>query len=289
MVVSGMRSGNFIKAFFPCLRFAGTKDSSVQYQPIYTDWLPVQQETCVASVWKIIVEHGAGVLLIRSSIGTTRTLTCATAMAGASSNKQETDDAIPSIVRSTEREGAFHYARGGHDSRGSCWNEEVGINFYGGGLVDEVETQQHSSHAMAFFNPSLQSLQRAGLDAHPHALADGRHQTHLQIGFQGDENIIELAAKRVLIEHFKQICNVIILSHGMTLPGFQLKENVTREKGLFENDGLAAIFVGGIVGGEGGGDALLLTILQQLFLPARFCVSYKPEQVRHSAENFAEG
>lgn len=217
------------------------------------------------------------------------TPTCATAMAGASSNQKEADDAIPSIVRSMEREGAFHYARGGRDPHGSSGNEEVGINFYGGGLVDEIETQQHACHAMALFNPSLQSLQRAGFDAHPHALADGRHQTHLQIGFQGDENIIELAAKRVLIEHFKQICDVIILSHGKTLPGFQLKENVTREKRFFENDGLAAIFMGGIVGREGGRDALLLTILQQLFLPARFCVSYKPEQVRHSAENFVEG
>ena len=156
--------------------------------------------------------------------------------------------------------------------------EQVGVELDCCRLVDEIQAQQHGRHAVTMLDPSLQALQWAGLDAHAHAFAKGRRQAHLQVRFQGREDVLQLPVKRLLIEDFKQVRDMLVLTHGMSLPGLQSKEDVPGEKGLLEDDGLAPILMHGIKAGERHRDALSLAMSRKLFLPSRFGMGYEPGQ-----------
>jgi len=152
----------------------------------------------------------------------------------------------------------------------------VGVNFDRSGPVDEVQAQQHGGHALAPLDPALEALQRAGFDAHTHALADGWRQPHLQVRFQGEKDVPQLPLKRFRVENFKESCDMIVLAHGILLPGLELQEHVAGEQGLLEHDSLAAILVRGVVAGKCHRDVLPPAILRQLLFPSRFGMGHEP-------------
>jgi len=162
----------------------------------------------------------------------------------------------------------------------------IGVNFHGGGLIDKIQAQQNGRHAVTFLNPSFQPLQRTGLDADAHALTDRRGETNFQIHFQREKNVVQLLAKRFLIEDVEKIRHVIVLAHGILLMVFELEKHVAREQRFLENHRLAAILVRGLAAGKRGREMLPATILDQLFLPSRFRMRDEPKQLGHAAENF---
>jgi hypothetical protein len=127
-------------------------------------------------------------------------------------------------------------------------------------------------------DPSLDASQRSGFDAHAHALANGRRQTHLQVGFQSRQDILQLSVKRLLIEDFEQVGDMLVLTYGLLVSGLQSKEDVPGEKRLLEDDGLAPILVHGIKARECHRDALSLAVSRKLFLPSRFGMGHEPTQ-----------
>jgi hypothetical protein len=156
--------------------------------------------------------------------------------------------------------------------------EQVGVELDRRRLTDEVEAQQHGGPAITMLDPALDAPQRSGFDAHAHALADGRGQTHFQIRFQGQENIFQLPAKCFLIEHVEEIGDMIVLADGILLSGFKLKKDITGEERLLEHDRLATILMRGLVARKCRCDAASLAVLGKLFLPSRSGMGHKPTQ-----------
>ena len=156
--------------------------------------------------------------------------------------------------------------------------EQVGVELDRCRLTDEVEAQQHGGPAVTMFDPALDASQRSGFDAHAHALADGRGQTHFQIRFQGQEDIFQLPAKRFLIEHVEEIGDMVVLADSILLSGFKLKKDITGEERLLEHDRLAAILMRGLVARERRCDAVSLAVLDKLFLPSRSGMGHEPTQ-----------
>ncbi len=166
--------------------------------------------------------------------------------------------------------------------------EQVGVELDRCRLADEIEAQQHGGPAVTMLDPTLDASQRSGFDAHAHALADGRGQTHFQIRFQGQENIFQLPAKRFLIEHLEEIGDMVVLARRILLSGFKLKKDVTRKERFLEHNGLAPVFVGGIIAGKSRGDAMSLAVLDKLLLPSRSGMGYEPTQFWHGAKDLGK-
>ena len=170
---------------------------------------------------------------------------------------------------------------------GGC--QLIRVNFDCGGPVDEIQAQQHGGHAVTPLDPALEALQRAGFDAHAHALADGRHQAHLQVRFQSEEDVLQLSLKRFLIEYLEELRDVVVLAHRILLSGFKLKKDITGEERLLEHDRFATILVRGVVAGKCHCDALPPAIPRQLFLPSRFGMGHEPTQFGHAPNNSGAG
>jgi hypothetical protein len=97
-----------------------------------------------------------------------------------------------------------------------------------------------------------------------------------ELRFESERDVVELSFEGFLIEDFKEVCDVVALVHEVFAGGFEAKENVAGKKRFGEDNGFAAIFVGGFVAGESGGDLLAIAIFDQLFLTARFCMRHEP-------------
>lgn len=163
-------------------------------------------------------------------------------------------------------------------STGSGEFKQVGVKLDGCRLTDEVEAQQHGGPAVTMLNPTLDAPQGSGFDADTHTLANGRGQTHFQIRLQGQKNIFQLPTKGFLVKHIQEIGDMVILADRILVSGFKLKKDITGEERLLEHDRLVAILVRGLVARERRCDAMLLAILDKLFLPARSGMGHEPTQ-----------
>ena len=85
----------------------------------------------------------------------------------------------------------------------SSGSEQVGIDFYGRSLIDEIQAQQHGRHAISFFHPSFKPLQCSAFDANAHALTDRGREPDLEVAVQCQENVRKLLLKFFLVENLK--------------------------------------------------------------------------------------
>jgi hypothetical protein len=165
----------------------------------------------------------------------------------------------------------------------------IRIHFDRGGPVDEIQAQQHGCHAVAPLDPSLEALQRAGFDAHAHAFADGRGQSHLQVRFQSEEDVLQLLLKDFLIEHIEEVGDMVALADSILLSGLELKKNITGEERLLEHDRLAAVLMRRHAARQRHRDAVPPAIRRKLFLPSRFGVGHEPTHFGHVANHLGAG
>lgn len=159
--------------------------------------------------------------------------------------------------------------------------QQVGVHFDGGGLIDEVEAQDHGGATLARFHQALDALQWTGADAHPRAGFDARGQTDFQAGFECGQDFAQLLRKGGLVKNIEQVGDMIVLADGGGIRSVKLQKNVSGKQGFLKNDRFAPVFVGRTVARQGGGKTLPLTVFNQFFFPARLGVGDEPEQFRH--------
>ena len=162
---------------------------------------------------------------------------------------------------------------------GSDGFERVGVNLDGGRLVNEVQPQQHGGPAVTLLDPAFDALQRSGLDAHAHSLADGGCQTHPHFRLQGQKDVLQLPLKSLLIEHIEQVRHMIVLAQIIFLSGLQLNKDIARKERLLEHDRLASILVRRTAAGQCRGDVLALAMLNNFLLSSRLGMGHEPKQV----------
>lgn len=157
-----------------------------------------------------------------------------------------------------------------------------GFDFDGGGLADEIEPEEDDVHAVTFFHPALDAAQGAAADFDARAFADGGSEADFEVGLEGEHDFGELPGEEFLVMDVEEIGDVVAVEDEVPLIGRHLEEEIAGEERLLENDGFAAVFVGGTIGGEGDGERLAFAMLREFLLAARFGMGDVPERRTHA-------
>jgi len=74
---------------------------------------------------------------------------------------------------------------------------------------------------------------RARLDPHPHPFPNRGREANPEVGFQRQKDVLQLPLKRLLVEHFQQIGDMIVLTHRFLPARLEFEKDVAGEKGKF--------------------------------------------------------